>query len=278
MLSPLRDAIRNASPDIVVVSGDLTQRARRREFAEARRFLDRLPSPQIVVPGNHDVPLYDVVSRWLRPLANYRQYFSSDPEPFYADDEIAILGINSARSSVIKSGRINRLQVRRSCARLERSGRDITRIVVVHHPFDLPEPDHRRGLIGRADMAMAAFARCGVDIVLSGHLHVSRRSASAVRYRIPGYSALLVQAGTATSSRRRGELNSYNIIRIERPRIAIETVTWDTERGDFLLSETDQFQSGPEGWSPHCGMDGKGCRMIREGWASGHGWAAPPLA
>lgn len=249
VLPALARAIRDARPDVVVVSGDLTQRARRREFAEARDFLDSLPSPQIVVPGKHDVPLYDVASRWLRPLASYRHYISADLEPFYADDEIAILGINTARSFVIKNGRINRLQVARSCARLERSGKDVTRIVVIHHPFDLPDSDDRRGLVGRADMAMAAFARCGVDMILSGHLHVSRRSASAVRYRIPGYSALMVQAGTATSSRRRGELNSCNIIRIERPGIAVDTLIWDGERDNFVPSETDHFQRGPEGWS-----------------------------
>ena len=249
VLPALARAIRAAGPDVVVVSGDLTQRARRQEFAEARDFLGSLPSPQIVVPGNHDVPLYDVASRWLRPLASYRRYISADLEPFYADDEIAILGINTARSFAIKNGRINRLQVARSCARLERCGESVTRIVVIHHPFDLPEGDDRRGLVGRADMAMAAFARCGVDMILSGHLHVSRRSASAVRYRIPGYSALMVQAGTATSSRRRGELNSYNIIRIERPEIAIDTLTWDGERGDFALLATDRFRSGPDGWS-----------------------------
>ena len=249
MLPPLARAIRDARPDVVVVSGDLTQRARRQEFAEARDFLGSLPSPQIVVPGNHDVPLYDVASRWLRPLASYRHYISADLEPFYADDEIAVLGINTARSFVIKNGRINRLQVAQSCARLERAGKDVTRIVVIHHPFDLPASDDRRGLVGRADMAMAAFARCGVDMILSGHLHVSRRSASAVRYRIAGYSALLVQAGTATSSRRRGELNSFNIIRIERPEIAIDTIVWNRERGDFALLETDRFRSGAEGWS-----------------------------
>ena len=249
VLPALARAIRDARPDVVVVSGDLTQRARRREFAEARDFLDSLPSPQIVVPGNHDVPLYDVASRWLRPLASYRHYITADLEPFYADDEIAILGINTARSFVIKNGRINRLQVARSCARLDRSGKDVTRIIVIHHPFDLPEGEDRRGLVGRADMAMAAFARCGVDMILSGHLHVSRRSASAVRYRIPGYSALMVQAGTAASSRRRGELNSCNIIRIERPGIAVDTLIWDGERDDFVPSETDHFERGSEGWS-----------------------------
>jgi 3',5'-cyclic AMP phosphodiesterase CpdA len=249
VLPALTRTIRDAKPDVVVVSGDLTQRARRREFAAARRYLDELPSPQIVVPGNHDVPMDDMLSRWLSPLANYRRYISEDTEPFYADEEIAVLGVNTARSNVIKGGRINRKQVARSCERLEGAGKGITRVIVTHHPFDLPQSEAGGALVGRADMAMAGFAGCRVDLILSGHMHVSHRSDSAARYRIPGYSALMVQAGTATSSRRRGELNAYNIIRIERPRIAIDTLTWDGETGNFLLSGTDHFQFGLEGWS-----------------------------
>ena len=105
-------------PDLVVVSGDLTQRARIEQFKEARRFLDSLPSPQIVVPGNHDVPLYDVLSRFARPLARYRRYITEDLEPFYADDEIAVLGLNTARSLTIKGGRINEAQFARARGRL----------------------------------------------------------------------------------------------------------------------------------------------------------------
>jgi len=249
VLPALTRAIRDAEPDVVVVSGDLTQRARRREFAAARRFLDELPSPQIVVPGNHDVPMHDVLSRWLSPLTKYRRYISEETEPFYADEEIAVLGVNTARSNVIKGGRINREQVARSCARFEGAGKDITRIIVTHHPSDLPQSEAGGALVGRADMAMAGFAGCRVDLILSGHMHVSHQSASATRYPIPGYSAIMVQAGTATSSRRRGEPNACNIIRIERPRIAIDTLTWGGDAGDFALSSTDHFQFGPQGWS-----------------------------
>ena len=252
VLPVLTRAVHEAKPDVVVVSGDLTQRARRREFAEAHRFLDGLPTPQIVVPGNHDVPMHDVLSRWLSPLANYRRYISEDPEPFYADDEIAILGVNTARSNVIKGGRINREQVVHSCARFEGVGKDVTRIIVTHHPFDLPQSEDGRGLVGRAEMAMAGFAGCRVDLILSGHMHLSHRSASAMRYRIAGYSALMVQAGTASSSRRRGELNSFNIIRIERPRIAVDTLTWSGEEGGFVLSGTDRFPVRPRWLVAYC--------------------------
>jgi 3',5'-cyclic AMP phosphodiesterase CpdA len=241
--------VTEARPDIVVVSGDLTQRAKEREFQEAHKFLEALPSPQIVVPGNHDVPLYNVLARALTPLRNYQRYISKELEPFYCDDEIAIVGINTARPFTFKNGRINQQQVARSCARLETCGENRTRVIVSHHPFDLPETHEVRGLVGRAHMAMAGFARCNIDLILSGHLHISRTSESAARYKIPGHSALVIHAGTATSTRARGELNSFNIIEVDRSSVAIRCLTWNRERSSFAPSVTAQFQRTPAGWS-----------------------------
>ena len=109
-------------PDLVVVSGDLTQRAKGREFREAKAFLDRLPRPQLVVPGNHDVPLYNIMARWLTPLDLFRRYICEELEPLFVDAEIAVVGINSARSNTLKSGRINQAQVERACRKLNESG------------------------------------------------------------------------------------------------------------------------------------------------------------
>ena len=248
ILPALARAVTAAEPDLVVVSGDLTQRARQREFAEARRFLDTLPFPRIIVPGNHDVPLYDVVSRWRAPLAKYRQYINNDLAPFYADDEIAVLGINTSRSLTFKGGRINRAQVAASCTRMEARPADTTRILVTHHPFDVAEGGS--GRVRRAGMAMAAFARCRIDMILTGHLHISRTGSSTARYRIAGYSALMIQAGTATSSRQRGERNAWNVIRIERPQAVVECRTWDPGQASFALSRTDRFQLSSDGWRP----------------------------
>ena len=247
--------VTEARPDIVVVSGDLTQRAKEREFQEARQFLDALPSPQIVVPGNHDVPFYNVLARALLPLRNYQRYISKDLEPFYSDDEIAIVGINTARSFTFKNGRINSQQVARSCARLEACGENRTRVIVSHHPFDLPETHELHGLVGRARMAMAGFARCRVDLILSGHLHISHTSESAPRYKIPGHSALVIHAGTATSTRGRGELNSFNLIKVDRSSVAIQCLSWNRERSSFFISATGQFQRTPTGWSRIPGTD-----------------------
>src|SRR6476620_11577228 len=107
------EKINELAPHLVVVSGDLTQRARTREFIEARHFLDRLPRPQIVVPGNHDVPLYNVVDRFFRPLEKFRNLVTDDLMPTYVDEELSVIGINTARSMVIKGGRINQDQIAR---------------------------------------------------------------------------------------------------------------------------------------------------------------------
>ncbi len=242
-------AVTRARPDVVVVSGDLTQRAKPREFQEVRRFLDALPSPQIVVPGNHDVPFYNVLARALHPLRNYQRYINKDLEPSYSDEEIAIVGINTARSFTFKGGRINRQQVATTCARLEAAGENRTRIVVSHHPFDLSETPELHGLVGRADMALAGFASCHVDIILCGHLHVSGSGQSAPHDDLPGYPVLVIHAGTATSTRTRGELNSFNIIQVDRSFVSIQCLTWNRMQDSFLPSETAQFQHTPAGWS-----------------------------
>jgi 3',5'-cyclic AMP phosphodiesterase CpdA len=111
IIEPLINLITELKPDVVAVSGDLTQRARSQQFKEARAFLDRLPKPQIVVPGNHDVPLYNIFARFITPLDKYRQFITEDLSPFYADEEVAVLGVNTARSLTIKGGRVNEEQV-----------------------------------------------------------------------------------------------------------------------------------------------------------------------
>jgi 3',5'-cyclic AMP phosphodiesterase CpdA len=249
VISPLIEAVAKIKPDLVAVSGDLTQRARARQFKEARAFLDRLPKPQIVVPGNHDVPLHNVFARFARPLRKYRRFITDDLWPFYTDEEIAVLGVNTARSLTIKGGRVNEEQVAFMRERFCSIDPEVVKIIVTHHPFDLPEGHHERNLLGRARMAMEALASCGADVFLAGHLHVSHTTHSAERYKIKGHSALVVQAGTATSSRGRGEENSFNVVRVDRPNIAVERFEWQPKQGGFALVTTERFRHTPDGWA-----------------------------
>ncbi len=248
IIEPLIETIKELKPDVVVVSGDLTQRARSQQFKEAREFLDRLPSPQIIVPGNHDVPLHNVFARFFQPLDKYRRYITDDLQPFYVDEEVAILGINTARSLTIKDGRINEEQIARIREQMCPLSHEVTKIIVTHHPFDLPEGHDEDELVDRAAMAMEALASCGADVLLAGHLHISHTGHSSARYKIAGHSALIISAGTATSTRGRGETNSFNVIRTQHPHIKVERLAWQPERAVFTPSSDEDFRHTPDGW------------------------------
>lgn len=248
LVAPLVEAIRAVAPNLVAVSGDLTQRARRHEFRQARAFLDQLPPPILAVPGNHDVPLFNLAARFLDPYGGYRRYIAQDLEPIYQDEEAIVVGLNSARNFPFHGGgRLNVAQVSHARARLASAPTGAIRIVVTHHPFDLPASHGAEHLIGRSDMAMRQLAEAGADLFLAGHLHISHIGHTADRYQIAGHSALVVQAGTL-STRSRGELNTFNVLRLERPLITIERHSWNAERQLFETSWTGTFTHTPDGW------------------------------
>jgi len=249
LLTPLATVVAKLAPDLIAVSGDLTQRARSAQFRAARAFLDRLPEPQIIVPGNHDVPLHDVFSRFIQPLAKYRRYVTDDLEPFYADEEIAVLGINTARSLTFKGGRISTTQIHRAKERLCALDSTITKIIVTHHPFGLPERHESSDLVGRAKLASEMLSVCRCDLLLAGHLHVSDAASIAMRSAGGSHDAIVVQAGTATSTRGRGELNSFNTIRIEGRRIEVQRFGWSALDSVFESLASEQFERTAAGWT-----------------------------
>jgi 3',5'-cyclic AMP phosphodiesterase CpdA len=249
LLDPLRDLVHRIAPTVVVVSGDLTQRAKSEQFEEARAWLDTLPGPQIIVPGNHDISLYNVFRRFALPLERYKRYITDDLDPVFIDDEIAVLGVNTARSLTWKDGRVNKEQVDKIRATLAGLPKDIVRVVVTHHPFDLPEGAKEDDLVDRAKMAMDVFAESGVDLLMAGHLHQSHAGNTQARYKISEYAALVVQAGTATSTRGRGEVNSFNVIRTEPQKIEVDRYGWDSVHKQFQLLATEKFMRSGNVWT-----------------------------
>ncbi len=243
--------VADARPDLVVISGDFTQRARTAQFAEAGRFVKRLKDAGhrvLAVPGNHDVPLYDVLRRFLSPLRRYRRFIDKDLCPFHALSDAAVLGINTARSLTFKDGRINEEQVAHIRSVFATVSVDMPRILVTHHPlFALPVGDGPElgKAIGKQEMALDAIADAGVDLLLAGHNHrASTHHASDLITRAG--LALVIQAGTATSTRTRDELQSFNRIEIDGQGVRVTIQRWDGT--GFVSGDSQFFERHNERW------------------------------
>lgn len=224
-------------PDLVAISGDLTQRARGMEFAEARHFLDRITAPVLVVPGNHDIPLYDVRRRAFAPLAKYNRYISPAglPECFFTDDEVAVLGVDTARRLTWKSGRVSLDQIARIRRTFDAVPRRVWKILVMHHPIASAAGEPDVELAGRSPLALRAVAEAGVDILLSGHHHRAHSGAVGAEL-VLNSSVLAVHAGTAVSTRTRGQENSYNLIELGPDEVAAKILQWSPAHG-FVAAE-----------------------------------------
>jgi len=236
-------------PDLIVISGDFTQRARTDQFKDACRFLERLRNAGfevLGVPGNHDVPLYDVLRRFLSPLTRYRRFIDDSLCPFVELRGVAVLGINTARSLTFKDGRISRDQIEFIRDTFARTNPDSTRVLVTHHPlFAVPVGDDIERAVGRQELALDAIEDAGVDLLLAGHAHhASVHSASELVTRAGG--ALVIQAGTATSVRVREQSQSFNVIDLNDAEVTLTVESWC---GDgFKSGDAKSFENHEGAW------------------------------
>lgn len=243
-------------PDLVIISGDFTQRARIAEFRAASAWLGRLRQAGhklLLVPGNHDIPLYDVAMRFLAPLQRYKRYIASALCPWFENDEVAVLGLNTARSLTIKDGRINHDQIALMHERFSRVSPDKMRILVTHHPlFAMPigKGGELSEAVGHHDDAVAAACAAGIHIALAGHFH--RTYAEAARKMVEkAGAALVIQAGTATSTRlRNDEPQSFNWIHANGSAdVELQVVVWDGT--GFTRGNHIRYRSTGADWTRH---------------------------
>ncbi len=249
----LLEDLASVEPSLVVASGDLTQRARRKEFLAASLFLARIPFPKLVVPGNHDIPLFDIVSRFARPLARFRRYIGQDVDPFFSTDAVAVLGMNTARSNTWKDGRLSAAQIDNLRRRLCPLPPHVAKVLVTHHPFLPPPGDPSPPLVGRAAEALRAAETCGVDLVLAGHLHRGYTGDIRTHHVDIRRAILVAQAGTATSHRIRNEANSYNVIRLSPQRLGFSLRVWDGR--SFQEARVVEYVKSGSDWRPTLGRD-----------------------
>ena len=241
IIEPLIASVRAAEPDLVAVSGDLTQRARSLEFRQAREFLDQLPGHLIVVPGNHDVPA--IGNPYMRFFAGWRRFrnlIHPDLEQTFNDNAIAVVGINTARALAWKGGRINSEQMEMVRHAFHHAPTAAWKILVVHHPLDIPHVWPGVSAL-RARRALRHWEDCGVDVILAGHEHRAF-AGDAEKLRIGNHDAVIVQAGTATSTRKRGEENSYNVLRTSAHDVHVHRMTWRTDTQRFEETHQERFQ------------------------------------
>lgn len=197
-------------PDVVVLSGDITQRARPAQFRAAKACVERLGAPVLAIPGNHDIALFDLWARLTRPYARFSAVFGTDLEPVHASPDWLVVGVNTTRARRHRHGEVSAAQIERVARLLATASPRQLRVVVVHQPVAVPLDSERHNLLRGHDAATRAWAAAGADLVLGGHIHLP------FTLSLDGLARRLwaVQAGTAVSARTRsGVPNSVNILR-----------------------------------------------------------------
>lgn len=249
LVDAVEGRVNENQPDLVVVSGDFTQRARTDQFQEACRFLERLREAGhevLAVPGNHDVPLYDVLRRFLSPLTRYMRYVDDTLCPLHEIEGATVLGINTARSLTFSEGRISHEQMDFIRETFERTDPNAVRILVTHHPlFALQVGGEVARAVGRSELALDAIGDAGVDMLLAGHHHqASIHSARDLVTRAG--PALVIQAGTATSTRLREQDQSFNRIDVAGDRVMVTVETWNAL--EFKPQDAQVYEREGDHW------------------------------
>ncbi len=274
LLRPLIARLNELEADLIAISGDLTQRARSSQFRAARAFLDRLETPTLVVPGNHDVPLEHLIERVLFPYRRYRKWIGRELEPCFETDDMAVVGLNTVNPLAWQRGRVPRHAANRVRRAFHGESRRVC-IVVAHHPLE-HRPTDTKALMTGAGEAIDAFAEYGADIVLTGHLHSWRAEPFAERVGRRG--ALQVHAGTGLSTRLRGEENDFNVLTVTPDEVTVERHAAAHGEERFSPVQRAVFRSGPQGWRPVPGIGRGGLIRLagRAADAEGTSLAAGP--
>ncbi len=249
----VRELAVSMRPDLLVASGDFTQRAKRHQFRAAADYLGSLEVPTVVTPGNHDIPLYRVWERILSPYGLYREHIRPELDEVYRIEGMTLVALNSTRRSRPTTGRLRAAQLERVREAFARAPAGDVRAVVTHHHL-APPPDFDRSRVMRgARAAIASFTETGVDLVLAGHLHRSYIGDSLDFF--PGErresGIVIVQCGTTTSSRGRGRerlKNSLNWIEATREQILVRHYLWSDAERRFRPHSEHRFGSRSSAW------------------------------
>lgn len=241
---------RKLNPRVLLLTGDITQRATRRQFSAARAFVERLNIPIVLaIPGNHDVPLFNLAARFMSPYGHYTRSFGNNLEPEYEDENVLLLALNTTRWYRHKDGEISPGQIERIARRCEAAHSNKYRMVVLHHPMAVTSEEDRENIVHGCEQAIRRWATAGVDIVMGGHIHLPFLMPLHESWPELQKPLWVVQAGTAVSHRvRRNTANSINIFRVGVRVDSMKTMAdlvlrqCEVERWDFV-EQTQAFES-----------------------------------
>ncbi|ABC31089.1 predicted phosphohydrolase [Hahella chejuensis KCTC 2396] len=226
-------------PELLLFSGDITQRATRLQFAAARAFLERIEADNVLaVPGNHDIPLFNLWSRLTAPYKKYCEIFGTDLEPEFENNLALIVGVNTTHKYRHVDGEISPQRADAVARRLA-SAPDKLRVVVAHHPCQVVLPSDQKNLLIGREYALKAWIEAGVDLVLGGHIHYPFILPLRESFPEAPSGVFVMQAGTATSPRvRSGKPNSFNRILVRRDRrmTLLERWDYDSATGRFRVA------------------------------------------
>jgi len=247
VVAALTRLVHQLSPELVVLSGDITQRATRRQFAAAQRFVNELGAVHVLaIPGNHDIPLFDPFARFLHPYANYRRAFGSALEPRFETPDLLVLGVNTTRPARHKHGEISTAQIDAVAAQLQRATPLQLRVVVTHQPVHVIRKQDFTNLLRGHEAAVRAWSSAGVDIIMGGHIHLPHVRPLRERFLDLPRAVWSVQAGTAVSTRIRDNVpNSINVLRCSpTPPMTCEIERWDfaSTAGQFARVTAETLQ------------------------------------
>ena len=229
VMQALQTLLWQQAPHLLILSGDITQRARRSQFKHARAFVDSLNIPhRLVIPGNHDIPLFNLLARVLAPYRRHRHAFGQELEPVYRNDELLAISVNTTRAYRHEDGEVSAAQIKRVCEQLQQASPQQLRLVITHQPVYVTEVRDESNLLHGYQAAVRAWAEAGADLILGGHIHLPfvmalHEKRPDIRHRI-----WAVQAGTAVSTRiRRNAGNSINLIRYQARQTPCMVERWD---------------------------------------------------
>jgi 3',5'-cyclic AMP phosphodiesterase CpdA len=236
VVAALLEFARQLRPDVIALSGDVTQRARRRQFAAAAEFVARLPPAQVLaIPGNHDIPLFNVFARAFAPYANFQRAFGQALEPLHDGEHMLVIAVNTTRPRRHKDGEVSQEQIERVAAKLRSARASQLRVVLVHQPVHVIRAEDVTNLLHGHEIAVKAWSAAGADLIMGGHIHLPY--VRPLTDRLDGLPRRVwaVQAGTAVSHRVRHEApNSVNVVRHD-----VKQVTCEIERWDFAAASRE---------------------------------------